>query len=80
MRREQKCTTPRKLFTRTHGEIPQHPTAWQHEFQQLLSYLTVHNITAEKTGGKKAKEKAPHLKNAVYTNNGTLNTSTSMEK
>lgn len=78
MRGEQKCMTPKKLFTHTcththtetHGEIPQHSTALQHEFQQLLSYLTVHNITAEKTGGEKEKEKAPHLKNAVYTNTG----------
>lgn len=53
--------------TETHGEIPQHSTTLQHEFQQLLSYLTVHNITAEKTG---KKEKAPHLKSAVYTNTG----------
>lgn len=36
-----------------------HPPAVQHEFQQLLSYLTVH-ITAEKTGGEKEKEKENH--------------------
>lgn len=31
--------------------------ALQHEFQQLLSYLTVHHITAEKTGEEKKKKK-----------------------
>ena len=57
MRAKQMCMSLRKLFTHTHWEILQHPTALQHEFQQLLSYLTVHHITAEKTVRKNKKHR-----------------------